>query len=128
MNQGSKLKSFTDLNVWQYGHELVLEIYKVTKKFPKEEMFGLTNQIRRAIVSFTSNIAEGFSRSSYKEKSQFYSMSAGSLSEVQNQLLIARDIEYLTKSEFETLFERTILLSKLSNGLNKKTKFIIHNS
>jgi len=128
MNQGSKLKSFTDLNVWQYGHELVLEIYKVTKKFPKEEMFGLTNQIRRAIVSFTSNIAEGFSRSSYKEKSQFYSMSAGSLSEVQNQLLIARDIEYLTKSEFETLFERTILLSKLSNGLIKKTKFIIHNS
>ena len=128
MNQGSKLKSFTDLNIWKYGHELVLEIYRVTKKFPKEEMFGLTNQIRRAIVSFTSNIAEGFSRSSYKEKSQFYSMSLGSLSEVQNQLLIAKDIGYITKSEFESLFERTILLSKLSNGLIKKTKTIIHNS
>ena len=128
MNQGSKLKSFTDLNIWKYGHELVLEIYRVTKKFPKEEMFGLTSQLRRAIVSFTSNIAEGFSRSSYKEKSQFYSMSLGSLSEVQNQLLIAKDIGYITKSEFESLFERTILLSKLSNGLIKKTKTIIHNS
>ena len=62
MNQGSKLKSFTDLNIWKYGHELVLEIYRVTKKFPKEEMFGLTSQLRRAIVSFTSNIAEGFTQ------------------------------------------------------------------
>lgn len=128
MNQGSKIKSFTDLNAWQYGHELVLEIYQVTKKFPKEEMFGLTNQIRRAIVSFTSNIAEGFSRSSYKEKSQFYSMALGSLSEVQNQLLIAKDIGYLTKNEFDNLAQRTVLLSKLTNGLIKKTKSIIHNS
>lgn len=128
MNHASKLKSFTDLNVWQYGHQLVLEIYKVTKKFPKEEMFGLTNQIRRAVVSFTSNIAEGFSRSSYKEKSQFYSMSLGSLSEVQNQLLITKDIGYLTKQEFDKLFDLTILLSKLTNGLIKKTKTIIRNS
>lgn len=98
MNQElSKIKSFTDLNTWKEAHKLVLLIYKITKQFPHEEQFGLTNQIRRAVVSITSNIAEGFSRSSYKEKSQFYSISLGSLTEVQNQLLIARDLKYITQ-------------------------------
>ena len=87
MKNNPKIKSFTDLQVWQEGHKLVLLIYKVTKKFPKEELFGLTNQIKRAGVSITSNIAEGFSRQSYKEKLQFYYMSLGSLTEIQNQLL-----------------------------------------
>lgn len=82
MNQASrKIKSFTDLNVWKEGHKLVLQVYKLTKEFPKEELFGLTNQIRRAAVSITSNIAEGFSRHSYKEKLQFYSTALGSLTE-----------------------------------------------
>lgn len=80
MNQEArKIKSFTDLTVWQKGHEMVLEVYKITRKFPPEEQFGLSSQLRRASVSFTSNIAEGFSRSSYKEKSQFYSMALGRL-------------------------------------------------
>jgi len=93
MNQESgKIKSFMDLDAWKEGHRLVLEIYQITKKFPREELFGLTNQLRRAAVSFTSNIAEGFSRNSYKEKLQFYSMALGSLTEIQNQLLISRDI------------------------------------
>ncbi len=91
MNEESrKIRSFTDLNAWKEGHKLVLEIYKFTQKFPKEEQFGLTNQLRRAVVSFTSNIAEGFSRNSYKEKLQFYSMALGSLTEVQNQLLVGK--------------------------------------
>jgi four helix bundle protein len=127
MNQG-KIRSFTDLNTWKEAHELVLKIYKITKKFPKEEQFGLTNQIRRAVVSITSNIAEGFSRSSYREKSQFYSMALGSLTEVQNQLLIARDIFYITKNEFNSLAEKTVTVSKLINGLIKKSKTMIRNS
>lgn len=129
MNQESRtIKSFTDLKVWQGGHRVVLKIYKLTQAFPKEELFGLTNQIRRASVSFTSNIAEGFSRNSYKEKVQFYSISLGSLTEVQNQLLIARDLGYISKSEFATIAEETVILSRMTNGLIKKSKTLIHDS
>jgi len=129
MNQESrKIKSFTDLNAWKEGHKLVLDIYRITKNFPKEEQFGLTNQLRRAAVSFTSNVAEGFSRNSYKEKLQFYSMALGSLTEIQNQLLITRDIGYITKKEFAEIAQQTITINKITNGLIKKSKTIIHNS
>ena len=129
MNQESwKIKSFTDLNAWREGHKLVLSIYKVTKEFPKEEQFGLIIQIRRAVVSITSNIAEGFSRNSYKEKAQFYSTALGSLTEVQNQLLIAKDLNYLNKESFDELAQQSVLTNKLLNGLIKKSKTMIHNS
>lgn len=129
MNQElSKIKSFTDLNAWREGHKLVLDIYQATKNFPKDEQFGLIIQIRRAAVSITSNIAEGFSRSSYKEKSQFYSIGLGSLTEVQNQLLIARDLEYIINEEFKALAEQTVVINKLINGLIKKSKTMIHDS
>jgi four helix bundle protein len=88
----------------------------------------LTNQLRRAAVSFTSNIAEGFSRNSFKEKLQFYSVALGSLTEVQNQLLIARDINYISQEEFRLLAEQSVKVSKITNGLIKKSKSIIHNS
>mgnify|MGYP001602558683 FL=1 len=129
MNKESqKIKSFTDLNAWKEGHKLVLMIYEITKQFPKQEIFGLTTQIRRAAVSFTSNIAEGFSRNSYKEKLQFYSMALGSLTEVQNQLLIARDIGYLINNQFSKIAEQTITVNKITNGLIKKSKSIILDS
>lgn len=129
MNQESrKIKSFTDLNAWKEAHKLILFTYKATQNFPKDEQFGLTNQIRRAVVSITSNIAEGFSRNTYKEKSQFYSMALGSLTEVQNQLIVARDLRYITKEEFITLAEQTITVNKLLNGLIKKSKTMIHDS
>ncbi|OGH13436.1 MAG: hypothetical protein A2687_01995 [Candidatus Levybacteria bacterium RIFCSPHIGHO2_01_FULL_38_26] len=129
MNQEyKKIKSFTDLNAWKEAHNLVLLIYRVTKGFPKEEQFGLINQLRRAVVSITSNIAEGFSRNSYKEKSQFYSMALGSLTEVQNQLIIARDLGYITKEDFRALAEQTITINKLLNGLIKKSRTMIHDS
>ena len=124
----SKIQSFKDLHAWQEGHKFVLFIYKITQAFPKEEQFGLTNQLRRAVVSVTSNIAEGFSRNSYKEKLQFYSMALGSLTEIQNQLLIAKDLEYIKKKEFGNLFEQTVIIHKILNGLIKKSKTIIHNS
>lgn len=125
INNELKIKSFTDLNTWKEGHTLVLEIYKITQKFPKEECFGLTNQLRRAAVSFTSNIAEGFSRGSYKEKLQFYSIALGSLTEIQNQLIIARDINYITTDEFNKTINQTVVVSKITNGLIKKSKTII---
>ena len=111
--ESRRLKSFTELNAWKEGHQLILVIYKITKTFPKEEMFGLVSQLRRAAISITSNIAEGFSRNFYKEKVQFYSMALGSLTEVQNQLLIARDVGYLKVNLFNNIAERTILINKL---------------
>ena len=69
-----KIQSFTDLEVWKQAHKLVIEIYRVTKKFPKEERYSLVDQMRRAAISITSNIAEGFSRQGKKEKLQFYFM------------------------------------------------------
>lgn len=129
MNQESwKIKSFTDLNSWKEGHKLVLEIYKISGKFPKEEQFGLVNQLRRAAVSITSNLAEGFSRNSYREKSQFYSVALGSTTEVQNQILIAKDIGYINDKEFRGIAEQTVVVNKLINGLIKKSRLMIHNS
>lgn len=123
-----KIHSFTDLNTWKKGHEMVIKIYDLTKGFPQEEMFGLTNQLRRASVSVTSNIAEGFSRTSYKEKAQFYATALGSLTEIQNQILIAKDVGYMSKNSFEELAETSVTTSKLLNGLLKKTRSIIQSS
>src|SRR3989338_8034546 len=121
-NDGKKkIESFTDLIAWREGHKLVLEIYKSTKAWPKEELFGLISQIRRAVVSITSNLAEGFSRSTLKDKANFYTMALGSLTETQNQLLIARDLGYLENKLFHPLAQRTVVISKLTNGLIKKS-------
>lgn len=117
-----KIKSFTDLKAWQQSHELVLLIYQETVNFPSSEIFGLSSQLRRAVVSISSNIAEGFSRKSSKEKLQFYYMSIASLTEVQNQLLIAKDVGYITRSKFNALANQSIVISKLINGLIKKIR------
>jgi four helix bundle protein len=122
------IQSFTDLKSWQEGHRLVLMLYRMTKKFPKEELFGLTSQLRRAGVSITSNIAEGFSRNSYGEKLQFYSTALGSLTETQNQMLIAKDVGYCSSDEFSFIAKQTIAVSKTLNGLIKSTKIFIRNS
>lgn len=114
-----KIQSFTDLVAWQEGHKLVLTVYTATKNFPKEEMFSLTNQLRRAVVSVTSNIAEGFNRKTLNDKSHFYIMAHGSVAEVQNQLLIARDLNYCTQKQFSQIAEQTILTHKLLTGLIK---------
>ncbi|MDD5489151.1 MAG: four helix bundle protein [Candidatus Moranbacteria bacterium] len=119
IKEGSKIKSFTDLNAWREGHKLVLLVYEVTKNFPKEELFGLTIQMRRCVVSITSNIAEGFSRNTIKEKLQFYAIALGSLTELQNQLTVARDVGYLQKEDFSRIANQTIVAHKLICGLKK---------
>lgn len=119
-----KIKTFTDLNTWKEGHKLVLMIYKMTRAFPREERYSLVNQMRRAAISITSNIAEGFSRQSYSEKVQFYSMAQGSLTELQNQLLVARDVGYLGEKDFKNLVRVAVDVHKLLNGLIKKSKSI----
>jgi four helix bundle protein len=119
MQEKTKIKSFTDLKAWQESHNIVIRIYKITKNFPKEEVFGLTNQMRRCAVSVTSNIAEGFSRSSKKDKSQFYTIALGSVTELQSQLLVAKDIQYISKQEFKQIADKTVEINKMINGLIK---------
>ncbi len=129
MGMDTKIKSFTDLKAWKEAHKLVLMVYKITKSFPKEEIFRLISQICRAVVSISSNIAEGFSRNFAKEKMQFYAIALGSLTEVQNQLLIAKDLGYVTKEVFLETANQTIVVSKLIHGLMKTvTNRSIHNT
>lgn len=114
-----KIQNFKDLKAWQEGHVAVLMIYKQSKLFPESERFGLTNQIRRAAVSITSNIAEGFSRRGSKDKSHFYTIAHGSVTECQSQLLIARDLGYLSAAEYDRVEEQMITVHKLLTGLIK---------
>lgn len=116
------IQSFTDLDAWKEGHQLVLMVYKATKVFPKEEVFGLVSQMRRCAVSITSNIAEGFSRQSYKEKVQFYAIALGSVTELQNQLLITRDVKFVKEESFQEMAQQSVRVHKVLNGLIKKSK------
>jgi len=113
----NKIQFFTDLNAWKEGHVLVLEVYKITKEFPKDELFGIVNQMRRCAVSITSNIAEGFSRQSYKEKVQFYSISQGSLTELQNQLIISKDVGYISEDKYAEIADQSVKVKKILGGL-----------
>ena len=116
------IKSFTDLIAWKEGHKLVLMVYRTSNSFPTKEQFGLTSQITRAVISITSNIAEGFSRRSRKESAQFFYVALGSITEVQNQLLIAKDLGYVRKEDFKPTADQTVLVAKLINGLIKSAK------
>jgi four helix bundle protein len=127
-NQDKKIKSFTDLDAWREAHRLVIMIYKMTEKFPKSELFGLTSQMRRCVLSISSNIAEGFSRQSFKEKLHFYFMSLGSNTELQNQLLVARDVGHLGNNDFKKIAEQSVRVNKLINGLIKKCKAVIRDT
>lgn len=126
MNNTDKIRSFTDLRAWQEGHKLVILTYKITKTFPREETYSLVDQMRRAVVSITSNIAEGFGRQSYKEKIQFYYLAHGSLVELKNQILIARDVEYLEETDFDRLVERSNMTHQLLQGLISKSKTFVN--
>ena len=117
-----KIRTFTDLRTWQEGHKLVLQIYKVTEQFPRSEQFGLTSQMRRCVVSITSNIAEGFGRMSKKEKIRFYYISAGSLTELYNQVIISKDVGMINEGSYLKLIEQITTVQKLTHGLIRSIK------
>ncbi|MFH1882669.1 MAG: four helix bundle protein [Planctomycetota bacterium] len=94
-----KTQSFKDLIVWQKSYKLVLEIYKITKDFPKPETYGLSQQMRKSAVSIPSNIAEGYGRKHKAEYNQFLSIAYGSLLELETQFLLANDLKYVSKNE-----------------------------
>jgi len=97
------MKDFREMPVWHKGHKLALEIYKLTAKFPKEEIYGLSSQIRRAAVSIPTNIAEGCGRGSAKELKQFLTISMGSASEVEYQILLSYELRYMDRKTYDNL-------------------------
>ena len=116
-----KAKTFEDLVVWQKAHQLVLAIYKLTRMFPQEELFGLTSQTRRAAVSVPANVAEGFKRKGKADKVRFFNISQGSLEEVRYYLILANDLGYGDTNELKgNLDEVGRLLDAYMKSIAKK--------
>ena len=113
------MKTHHDLSVWQKSIDFVTSVYKITEDFPKSEIYGLTNQVRRAVVSIPSNIAEGAARTSKKEFSHFLSISLGSLSEVETQLIVSRNLNFTPDEQFMRLMSDLIEIRKMIIGLKK---------
>lgn len=116
------IRHFRDLTTWRKAHQLVLLVYKTTKRFPAEERFGLVSQMNRSAVSITSNLAEGFGRESLKERVHFYSIARGSLHELENQIILASDLQMIGAELVEHLFQIILDVHRLLNGLIQKTK------
>jgi four helix bundle protein len=111
------VKNYSELLAWQRAMDLVESVYKVTQTFPREELYGLTSQIRRAVVSIPSNIAEGQGRGPTKEFTHHLAIAYGSLCEVQTQLLIAKRLGLINEQSFQALFELSQEVARLTNGL-----------
>jgi len=112
-----KIYSFEKLHVWQQARVLTKHVYLITKTFPDEEKFGLTSQLRRASVSICSNIAEGSSRNSFKDKARFTEIAYGSLMEVLNQLILSLDLDFLPQIEYKKLRNQIEEISNMLNSL-----------
>ncbi|MEW6287275.1 MAG: four helix bundle protein [Chloroflexota bacterium] len=117
-------KGFRKLIVWQRAHQLVLQVYKLTEKFPKHEMFGLTSQLRRAVVSVSANVAEGYAAGGKGQFKRYLDIAQGSLAEAEYYLILAQDLNYITPSQYEqaeTLRAETgFLLHRLLESLDRK--------
>ena len=116
------MKTHKDLDVYNLSIELVKIIYNLTKNFPKEELFGLISQIRRAAVSIPSNIAEGSARNHSKEFKQFLYIALGSASELDTLILISNKLELINNKNYEELFSKLTSISKMLQGLIKSIK------
>ena len=117
------MNTHKDLIVWQKAMELVLEVYKATKTYPREELFGLASQMRRAVVSIPSNIAEGYGRIHTRETERFLSISLGSACELETQLILSKDLGYIPTEFARQLCDKTQgiirMLTSLIKSLNK---------
>jgi len=110
---------YKKLNVYQKANELALLIYKITKNFPKDELFGLVSQMRRAAVSVPANIVEGYGRKTTKDKTHFYYISRGSLNELEYYLDLSLSLKYINNEEYDSLFNIRNDVGKLLNGFIK---------
>ena len=118
----TKINDFYQLDAWKVNHKLTIEVYKETDTFPQKEIYGLTSQLRRAASSTTANIAEGFGYYHYANKIRFYRQARGSIKEVQNFILLAKDLNYLQKEIAKKLWEEAKRGEKLINGLIRSTE------
>jgi four helix bundle protein len=116
------MKDFRKLNVWQKSHQLVLEVYKNTRSFPKAEIYGLTNQLRRACILITSNISEGCGRGSDMDFARFAQMAMGSASEVEYQILLSHDLGYLETPIYNKLTLDVTEIKRMLTSLIKRLK------
>lgn len=114
------MKTYREFIAWQKAMDFVTNIYKVTKSFPNDEMFGITSQIRRSAVSVPSNFAEGFGRKGNKEFIRFIRIAIGSLYECQTQIEIAKNVNYLKESDFQFLSQASKEIEALLRGLERK--------
>jgi len=114
-----KIKNFQDLRIWQIGIEVVKDIYILTKKFPKEELYGLTSQMRRSAVSIPSNIAEGFRRYYNKKYKQFLYIALGSCAELETQIIIANELDYISETDKTELIEKNKIYLSNDSKINK---------
>jgi four helix bundle protein len=115
-----KIKNFQDLRIWQIGIEVVKDIYILTKKFPKEELYGLTSQMRRSAISIPSNIAEGFRRYHNKEYKQFLYIALGSCAELETQIIIANELDYINETNKTELIEKIKYICRMTIKLIQK--------
>ena len=113
------MEGFQRLQTWQKAYDLALEIYKVTKDFPQHEQYGLISQVRRAAVSVSANIAEGYERQFRKEYLQYLNIAKGSLGEVETYLLFSRDLHYVNNEQYNVLANKRQEVGKLLRGLIK---------
>lgn len=118
----AKITEFTDLEVWQKSHQLVIDMYKIVSDFPDEEKFRLTDQLCRSAASIPANIAEGKGRNTINEYIQFLYTARGSVEETKYHLLLARDLGYLSKDQQKTFWNRYREVGKMINGLIKSLK------
>ena len=116
------MKDFRKQKVWQKSHQLTLDIYEVTKRFPKDEIYGLTNQIRRSCASIPANIAEGCGRNSEADFSRFLQMAMGSATELEYHLLLSHDLGILNDADFENLSKETVEVKQMLTSFIKKLK------
>lgn len=115
-----KIQTYRDLDIWNAGIKLVKEIYKLAEKFPKEEMYGLSAQMRRSAVSIPSNVAEGFRRYHNKEYRQFLYIMLGSCTELETQLTIAKELKYIQEEQEAVLLEKLDHICRMTSNLIKK--------
>lgn len=113
---------FTDLDAWKEAHLLTLLIYDLARKFPKEELYGLSSQVKRAAISVESCIAEGFHQYHFKDRLNFYYDARGSIAEVETQLMIAKDLGFITKVDFEKAYNKAEKVGIILTGLIKSTQ------
>ncbi len=112
----AEIISYKDLDVWKNNRLLVKSVYQLSKLFPKDEQYGLTNQIRRAVVSIPSNIAEGCGRNHFKDSIQFFFIARASLYELETQLIVSNDLECISEQQLTTILEQVTRCKKLLNG------------